>query len=390
MDETFNIDINKPGSSNHILILGSSGSGKSFLMRSIWNRAFKSGAAVAIPVDMKPEAFTSSRPLQKKFHKFLLPIERNLIEHSPLRFPMKNYRPFFLTKATDSENIKGEENTQFEMTDLNEFDLDLIMGVTEMTDQKKVLISNAFSKIKNGELRSIDDMCNEIERPEYEGHPTTKKSISAVLRSIRDKGVVGSRFDKVDFVSDIKKGMVPVMNMMGAFRSGSSDHYSAAYVAIVLRQLLDAKQSGEIPKSMRLLIMLDEVNRYFAKDSDDSCAAKEILRALDMGRQYGISLCCSSQDLGRISDTLLNQSNYVFVGYDLPPDHFREIIRKKEPHKVTDHYNFGQETSHVLGSMKTYRGGSRDWLFIDATKRDDDYKIFKPLAPLSATREVGD
>jgi hypothetical protein len=40
--------------------------------------------------------------------------------------------------------------------------------------------------------------------------------------------------------------------------------------------------------------------------------------------------------------------------------------------------------------MQKYPGGSRDWLFIDSTKRDDDYRIFKPLAPLSGTREVGD
>jgi uncharacterized protein DUF87 len=388
-DEIFNINFSRRDSSTHVLILGGTGTGKTFMTQRIWNCFHKAGGAVAIPTDLKPEYFSASKPSKTKFHKFMLPDEVRLLQHNPVGFPVKSYRPFFLTKATDVETMKGEVTAQIALQDLNESDLDTVMNISDMTDQKRVLISNAFQMVKDGKTRDIDGMCKEIEKPENEGHPQTKKSISAVLKSIQAKGVIGDRFDRMNFVGDLSEGKVPIMNLMGAFRSGSADHYSAAYVTIVLRQLLDAKQEGKLPKRMPLMIVLDEVNRYAAA-TDDNIAKREVLRALDMARQYGISICFSSQDLGRIPDTILNQCKYVFVGYDLPPDQFREIIRKKEPHKVTDPYNFTQETSHVLGSMRKYVSGTRDWLFIDSTKRDDDYKIFKPLAPLSATREVGD
>lgn len=377
LGEPVYINLYKAG---HILIVGMTGDGKSWLTRGIFNRFFNAKGNVAIPTDTKPEYFSSSNPLQPHFRKFLLPKE------IPRGYPVRTYRPYFISKLSSVAPRRNETPCQISLQDIELSDLYTLMNVYELTDAKRVAVEEAFRKVKDGDINSIEEMCDDIEANEDIGG-ATKKSLSGVLKNLERMGVIGDRFDRMDFVGDIVDGRIPAMNLKGGLGTGKFDHYANAYIALTMRQLLDAKGTGRLPGKEHLLILLDELNRYCSA-TGESVAKEEILRALDIFRQERGMLCFSTQDVKRIPGTVLEQCKYVLVGPGANPETLKFIIKRKCPGEVDYPVVFDQDVSFLAGSMKVHRDGSRDWLFIDSASKSKP-TVFRPVAPLSAHREEG-
>lgn len=364
------------GKSAKILICGSTGDGKSWLMRSLMCRHYLSGGYVVVLTDLGQEYYTMRYPVQKKFRKFLMRGEH------PQGFPTKVYRPFFLTKLTNIAGSPGNIACQFNINDLNLFDLFTLLDVDQSINNR-IALETVFRGIESGVITNLEKMRQNIDKnPNV--HSTTKKNLSALLKNLEKTAVLGDQFSGVNIIRDLLKGNIVVLELSGFERAARFINYSSSYVAIVLRQLMTAKKEGLIPKHAHLLINLDEINK-FCPNQGNPTSKKAIIDALDLFRKGRGTMVFSTQDYKRIPETILEQCNIIMLGHQTTGESAKMILKEKYPKSYDSPMWFGVDVRQDLGKMRVHKDGNRDWMFIDAKRRKRF--IFRPYGPLAMHKE---
>ena len=364
--------------SKRLMFIGSTGSGKTFFMSGLIDRLLASGA-VGFIADLKGEYTYKHLMLQPHFHQFLMKGEE------PTGFNIKVYYPYFMAKITGKSRQKHEHYIQFGLKDITKFDfLTLVPHAKEQNI--KPFIDNLWISVMNETITSFEEMIDYIDDSE-DLHHSSKRILKYTIQSLLNTGVLGDKYERPTVVKDLNEGYTVILNLKGITRFADVDNPASAYLAIMIRDIYNSKVMGKLDRSKHHFISIDEINKFCPR-SGNSSSKKEILKIYDLSRSERISLLSSTQDYTRVPQTLIYQSNYIFLAHNTSLNDSAEIIKSSLPEEYDVPQTFKAKVGSIFSGMGVHKDGSRDWLMID--KISKTYKTITPLAPLSYIMEEVD
>lgn len=346
-----------------MLIIGRTGSGKTFLTRAIWNRFYKSGGSVAILTDVKGEYGSSKRPVQKDFAKYLGKNEE------PEGFPVVEYYPYFLYK----DSKRDLNFCQIHLSDISFEEFLTLLDLNKLSDAKYATLENCFNRERKKENPSLRGLKKEIEK--YPVQTATKRSLFRSLEFIEKSGVLGEKYPSPDFAKDIMEDKIPILNLVGY---EMQKKYSKFYVGIVLKRLIEAKRDKKISPNKKMLIVIDELEDFCPRKIDNSISKTEIVENLRKSRAWKVYMLFSTQRHTHIDSAIFNQCRYVLFPGNLTLKEAVDIFKNKVPSEYDYGAVMNKNISDLLSEMKKFW-----WCLIDSDEREDPYIVFKPLSPLS-------
>lgn len=357
-----------------VLIIGARGSGKSFLIRGIMDRAHKANILPVISTDLKPEYHSSREPVQEEFEQFIDENEQG----EPL--PLKIYYPKFLEHFTRTKQKIEYSPIQLSFENTTLFDFLTIIGKT-ISDAQLTALEMAFKLKEQRKIRSFEELLKYIEKSK-DIDAKTIRALRAAINNLLGYEVFGEVYD-FNLIECINNNCVPILNLYGWMSLGQFAQIPAAYVALFIRNILTAKQQKQIKPSKKIIVVVDEAPRFVpATESSNLSSRKEILDCLDLGRSYGISMIFSTQSTSRIPISIIEQCRYVLLPYNIDLESMVDIFKRKGIEFGASIITFRHELTKIRNKMKLHDNGSRDWMIIDTEMKT--YKIFAPFAPLSA------
>jgi len=366
-EEIFYLNLNN---STRSLILGDSGTGKTTLLSALMDRIFLSGGKI-FNVDLKGEYIYKYSPLQSFYHRFLLKGE------IPQPLDIISYYPYFFTKFVSRKLVKTENYLQFSLEDINKFDLITLLGVRE--NRALQLIDKMWDEYRSGKIRNWEEAIEFINNDTFV-HPYTRRNLVLVMRNLIKGGIIGDEIPPPNFIDNINDGLLVNLNLKGIMQYANFSNPASAYLAVILRKIYNAKVSGDLKRKEHHFIFIDEINK-FCPNIGGGSSKHAILNLEDLSRSEKISIWMSSQDYKRIPDTLIRQANYIFLPYNIDLNDACELIKAALPHEYDIPQTFKAKIASVIGNLRKYKDGRRDWLVID--KSEKDYYFIAPLLPLS-------
>jgi len=363
--------------STHCLILGSTGDGKTTLLSGAFDRIFSANGSV-FNTDLKGEYLHKNEPLQPYYHKFILRSER------PKPLNILSYYPHFFTKFVTRQLVQNERFIQFSLGDMNKFDLLTLLNFVE--GRVLEIVDDIWRQYESKEINTWEEVIEYVGNIE-DIHPTTKRGLIYSLKNLVASDVIGDKFAPPDVVKNLNDGLAVNLNLKGITQFGHMQNPASAYLAIFLRQIYSAKAQHKLNPNKHHFIFIDEINR-FCPLIGHSSSKDEILKLIDLSRSERISLWVSSQDYKRIPDTLMRQATYIFLSYKVDLEDACEIIKRSLPSEYDVPQTFKAKIASIIGGMRRYKDGRRDWLVID--KKNRDYFFIQPLLPLSHLTSEGE
>ena len=370
--------------SKRILILGSTRSGKSVLTSTIMDRFLKAGGLVSV-FDFKGEYVKKYLPLQDAFAKrvdkegnplFLLEREK------PQGFPVTAYYPALLQKLTHKKLGENERLFQFGLDSITKSDfMTLFNNYTNRNSAYYDILDSLWEDIQKRELYSYEDIKNFFDSPDASDYKKiTKKVLLKSLKLLEDNYVLGSMYDSLDIVDDLKNKKFSVIDLQGMGEYSNMNNPISVYVAILLRHIYNGKVMGLINKSWSNMVVIDEVNKYVPRGGNPS-SKQEFQKFLDLSASEKISIVYSTQDYKRVPDTLVKQASLVFISYTTNLEELSDIMQVLLPEEYGVPQTFKSRMSDIAGELKKYKDGKRDWLVINKESKKHD--IITPIMPLS-------
>lgn len=373
-----------------ILILGGTGSGKTWLARSIISRCYFSGLTPVIMTDIAPEYYTSQFPLQNEFKKFLLDKEM------PRTLQMKIYYPYFLYKFFPIESEKIKLNLfRFNLNKICPTDILAFFDYSKLSLNSRIELENIVYQMmeKDKRFQTIEEIKEYIFERNISN--TLKNQLIRSFDNLENFGIFGDEeseddeeVGEIDIINDINQNLVPDIILFGWQRIDMR-RYVAIYLSLILRDILVARQTKKIKGDKHLLLVFEESHEFVPNKGDMSqeIIKKEIERALFTGRKEKISFIFITQTPERISETILSQCDYVFVPKGFETSKLKQIIKEICPQDYMSYYEFNLSLNKTLASLRKYPDGAREWLCIE---RGGRIFPFAPLGPLCHHKTEGE
>lgn len=366
--------------SKKLLILGGSGSGKTFTSRAIVSRAHSAGIDPLILTDIKPEFFTCSRPVQQKFRHLLFPKE------TPIGIPIKFYYPYCLYKQTGFKNSQ-QEIFQFKMNSINPYDMLTFINYEKLSESVKAELEDIVRLMEHYKFQNADELVLFIEKREMS--TMVKTFLVKAIKNLKGMGVFGEKYEPLNLQNDINNHVMPVMNLFGWQRTDFKK-YISLYLAIIIRDLLTSVQMKKI-KHKHLLIVEDEAHSFVPRDSKSiatSLVRSETLNALRMGRSEKISFIFVSQSPLSIAEEVLDLVDYIFVPKTFPLNQFKELVKNYISSMYDFPYDFGPRMASQISSLRQFKDGAREWMVLE--KQAGEMEKVTIAAPLCHHRLEGE
>ncbi len=366
------IDFSEPCT---VLVDAPKGSGKTYFVRGLLGQLHEMGYKVVHLCSIKDDLYWSKSPVQEKFHKFLPPWRQ------PKALPIVPFVPHYLrTKQKHYKLKKGMQVGKIAFKDIEVTDLiKSAFGLTE-TETQAIILNQVWhpknppknSKELIWRIDNVETLIRERVGMDVK-FEFSRNSLNAlrgrVLALINDE-VFGDE-GSMDFVGEINKGNIPSLNFNG---SREPMNYHALYISALIRRLWRAKISGEIPKSERMVIVLEDSGTLaIPRNKEPSCKDLIISDLLSLGREYNIYLIFVTQTLMQIPDPIIYQADHiVFFGKTAGPD-LDQIakIRNVRPGELRKHLFGGWDPiSHTYKKSmqpREYENGVRSCIIWSST-----------------------
>jgi DNA helicase HerA-like ATPase len=372
--ETYNISFNK---TKRILILGQTGSGKSWITRAITNRATLAGLN-CVYFDVAPEYWTSSLPLQEEFKKFILPIEE------PTTFPIKVYYPYFLYKFVGL-NLPQQIIFQYNLKDLQPSDLLAFINYDQLSFSARLEVEDLISKLTKEKYRfeSVDELINYILAKNISS--STKRVLVKSFKNLKNLGVFGDEYERETIIEDVNNNLIPDLNLFGWQRLDFKI-YVGVYISLILRKLLAARQLKQINPDKHLLLVFEELHEFAPKRTNNitQTITKNIIRdVVFTGRKEKISTIFITQSPEAIDPTIIEQCDLILIPKGFERYKLMELVKNYLPDYYSYPYEFGIRMSECLANLRRWKDEQRDWLVLE--KGGEMIRI-SPIGPLSFHR----
>lgn len=358
-----------------ILVVGMTGSGKTFSIRQFCDRIHTTGKNLVYLTDVKDEYKSSRFPVQKKFQDHLAANE------IPTGMKIVTFRPTFF-KDTDKKLPKNNYWISVDISKLSKTDFMSLIGYEGLTEPQKNMLEMIYTKMyKNFRKQPELFKLKFFEKFIYEMPKRTTKEKDAMyfkFKFLEDCYLYEKEWIR-DLVSIINKGYAIAFNFEGYRNYLKGKRYHQLFVAIILREIITARQKGLIKPTW---IVVDEAPR-FIPDKGNTICKHDFLESADVDRKYGVSYIYATQTVDKLPVALIKQCRYLFLPYNLNVTTIREVLVQNALA-----HNLQRSPNDALYLKKMLR--KYEWAVIDNTimKSLTDIRIIRPFAPLSMHAEA--
>ncbi len=267
--------------SQHVSVIASTGSGKSYTIGVLLEEMMKPNNRAAIMVvDPHGEYSTISEIVNKP------------------EFRDGDYQPVVKVYRKESLKIK-----------ITELELDDVLGILDLSEKMQHFFVTAFFSWRNGPHHKKSDLRREIE---VQRNPNNESTIDAILwrfDSVMRRGIFEDHLH-TQLAELFSPGQLTVLDLSGI---GESDQQ--LIVSVLLRRLFDAREGtvnqryadGEeryLPYPT--FVVLEEAHRYAPQNGE--AKSKRVLKTiLSEGRKFGIGVCMVSQRPAKLDSDSLSQ-----------------------------------------------------------------------------------
>ncbi len=283
--------------SHHVIVLGTTGSGKSYFCSILTEELLDKGYPVLI-VDPHNEYSSLAKP--------------NLIKEKQLREQGLAPKPYKIHRYIISRETKHGESTL--TVKLSDIDPEALAEICNMTDIQSDLIYLAYKKMisEKGENATIDDLYLAIEKIAYEYRfvQSTLLAVKRRLAVLEELQILGPGFKPEKI---IKPSTATIINLSGEM----NERAKRVLIAIILKKIFQARKEGKIPP---LMIIVDEGHRFAPQDKETY--SKKVLSTIAReGRKFKIGLCIASQRIVGLDKDIFSQcGTKIFLRLDCTTD----------------------------------------------------------------------
>lgn len=338
-----------------IIFFAETRTGKTFSMRSMMDRLYRSGYPIVILPDTKDEYKSSLLPVQNEFQNNMLPGEY------PEGLKMKIYRPKFFKGELPDKN----EWITIDLCDLSKADFKTLMSYEKLpaVQQKDILI--IYDKIEKGEFKTIEDIIEYQKKNKEIG-----KAIINYMIPLQNSNLLSSRYVQ-NIINDLVEGYIPVLNFRGFESLGEGgDENCQVMIAIWIREIVEARRQGKIPP---LFILMDELARWCPASGDPS-SKKEIMQSVDLHAGEGVNYIFATQRVGSIPEDIISQCKYQLIPKSGDDDLWSNILRRNMIIRDT-HTDFSR--------VQKMRQQMYRWFWLIVNSKEKKFNFIRFLSPLS-------
>jgi len=372
---------------NHFLISGSTGSGKSWLTGRIMTIAMKSnGYQCFVPTDVKPEHYLLNKSLQSKFHKYLGTHE------TCDGIKTRMLYPYFLSKMT-GKVYKEATLIQLAFTDITVQEFLGLLDYESLTTTQRDRLPGLFKTAQKDGVSSFTEFLEfmklQTDGDDKDLNKATYNSLKHKIQQLLDMGIIGSEHCEFDIIDDINNGIMPTLNLYGWASLRRNIRLPAIFVSLLLRRIMDAKARRKIKHDLKLIELIEEAPLFIPNDAAMSHPSKyQIQNQINLCRQYRIAMGFCTQKIKLIPNDIVTQCRYIFIPQNVQLSEAKELY--KSIGSYTTPYNFNSFVTDKIKKLRAYKAGHA-WKMIDTQKYDDLGDVwernFVPLAPLGFHRD---
>jgi hypothetical protein len=356
---------------SHVLVLGATRSGKSFIIRALGDRAVLAGYNAIFLTDVKNEFHTSVRPVQSKFHHLLLPNEK------PQAMKVVAFRPTFF-KQLDGDNPPPKNRWfSFNLGKMSRADFMTLMNAEALTIPQQVIAEliyeSVHKRVSAGEAFSLDQIEDVIDSLN-ELNSVQKTSMKFRFRPLKTSSFYIKDFER-DVISLMRQGYVPTFNFerFDAFGKGGF-LYPEVTVAVILRTVITARMRKEIKD---VFVFVDESSRFVPVDANPSCK-RDVMEAVDLYGRYGVRMVFGVQNLEKIPEPIVKQCRYILLPYSIDVGTLKTVLLASG--LVRNIQTGTNDAIYLKRALKKY-----EWVVIDRV--NGTREIVKTTCPLSEHAE---
>ena len=346
-------------------VLGRTGSGKTWTLKTILSRAFVGGTKVLHLSDVKNDFanLDHGKGIQKS--------KMNLLENEVRRpIPVNMYAPRFM-KDDYQPKPPQKDNFHFfayELSDLSESDFMTLIGAGSQS--KRDIAMELYDEID--EDTSVQDLIDYIEEEKGnmdEANTLSKRSAKSTLKNLKRQKVISKRGQKAP-LDEIENSVVAI-----AFENWDRYKRDAIekleiQISITTRKTLDKIRENELDG--KIVMVVDEAHA-FVPDKRDSVSADDIVNVVDLGRAYGIPMIFATQKYTDLAQGVRTQCNKFLLSSNITVSERRKVLKEANIWESGDAQR--NRFSRIFKNM-----GRFEWMYIDKSK--STYEIVKPISPL--------
>ena len=371
-----------------ILILGKTGSGKTFSLRRMLSTFSNSNIQCVVIPDLKDEFKSSIYPLQLELRHLLAKNEKT---HS---LPIIAIRPSFFEDKPTNNLIAA-----LPFSSLTKNAMLLLCGVKRDQKDYDTVLNVVYDLIKNKKIQQFRDLT--LLKNNKQLKTISSKIIEKIISRLEDINKSGIFSDKkstktVNLKDLFAANKIPVLNLKNYERYGHEDGPGHMLVALWLREIFDLIQDHEVKTPIALFI--DEVERW------DPAVGNPVSKfVIEEGaavmRGFGVIIVYGTQQWKKLGTTVKKSSQFVLLPYNWESKEMVEVFDTYglQPAVVVPFKNASGETllrnrswtstnkieicSYIKKLMKKF-----DWLAIDTN--GGGFTIYTPFAPLTLHKQT--
>lgn len=365
--KVFSLDV---ATSDITLLIGLRGSGKTFAMRSLASRAFKSGFAV-VYFDIKGEMASNVFPVQES----ILKKSRLAKDEHPEAIPTTMCIPYFLRKT-----YHGKEPEaiffQFSLNDVSEDDL--LYVLKPANDNYKNAILLAHNLIRKKKIKTIEQLrAFLLEKV----NPQTARSVSLSIDTLVEHKIFGDDYP-LDILHVLNTSILAfdIKNYEDFDKTGGFVHL---YASMLLYKIMAMRSEGNETLKKMVDVYIDEFYTFCPADSN-TYSKTAIIYMIDKYRKRGVGGKFCAQNIKQVPDKeVLDSVRNIFIPSTIKggkDSALEQILRK------FNHWGYAWDERRkwhdILANMKRYT-----WMYIDAFNHHSPVKLMRFYAPLCAHEE---
>jgi hypothetical protein len=350
-------------------------SGKTFFLRSMGDRIYKSGRDLIYLSDVKNEFYTSKEPVQSKFHSGLLDGE------TPMGIPVVSLRPTFFKTVMTS---KPTDNFWYsiDVNKLSKADFMTMMNVEELTATQRIAMDVIFEEL----MKKMDDgtrfsleMVEEIIDEIKEMSSMQKNALKFKFRPLRDSKFIENDFERsIVALLQHPRRYVPAINMenFDSFGKGSFS-FPEVILNVALREAILARRAGTIKP---LWVIMDESSRFIGNRKQGSLK-QNILESVDLDTRYHINYIFATQVIEDIPENILKQCKYIFIPATADVNTIKTVLVQTAMVK-----NQQVAPNRAMRLKQRMKKVKFSWVILN--RMDGTMDLVTPLSPLSRHLET--